>query len=322
VVLTTALLAACSGSPAPMPTSGAPGDAAASLIIEEHPIISADVDAPGHFEFLDHVPDEILARRAAWREFDPAQHASAMNEKLAPFGYRLVPEANTEWQDTFYDLYRGDEQLLSNLSYVWSVSVNESGTDFAFVAENAPNEKPLYLMIHNGTVQPLDWTRFVRSVTPVYLGDDLLTVEILDEPSGEYPYAVKRNGETIYTYTSSQPVAGSHPVVRLLAWEGHWILETFDGVIVDGESLSEQLGVDEIFHYIIFQGRPLFFFRKNRQIRISYDSETLPLTYDRVPHYWCCEASLFNIGSNEHMLWFYALKDETWFYVEMGVYDE
>jgi hypothetical protein len=318
VVLTTTLLAACGGPPAPTPTSGAP--AAASLTIEEHSIIAADVDAPGHLEFLDHVPDEVLARRATWREFDPEQRASAMNEKLAPFGYRLVAEPNTEWQDTFYDLYRGEELLLSDLWHVWPVTVNESGTDFVFVARNGPNKLPLNLLVHNGDVQELDWIRFVDGVTPVYLGDDLFSVEGIDNYGIQY--AVKRDDEIVYTYTASQQFAGSAPVVRLLAWEGHWILETFDGVIVDGESLSEQLGVDEIFHYIIFQGRPLFFFRKNRQIRISYDGEPLPLTYDRVPHYWCCEASMFNIGSNEHILWFYALKDETWFYVEIGVYDE
>ena len=108
----------------------------------------------------------------------------------------------------------------------------------------------------------------------------------------------------------------------LLALEGHWILETFDGVIVDGESLTERLGVDETFHYIILQGQPLFFFRKNGQIRISYGDETLPLTYDEVVYHQCCEPAAFNIGSNEHMLWFYALKEETLYYVEIGMYAE
>ena len=110
--------------------------------------------------------------------------------------------------------------------------------------------------------------------------------------------------------------------MRLLAWEGHWILETFAGVIMDGESLSKQLGVDETFHYVILQGRPLFFFKKNGQIRISYSGETLPLAYDEVVHHQCCEPAAFNIRSNEHMLWFYALKEGTWYYVEIGAYDE
>ena len=54
----------------------------------------------------------------------------------------------------------------------------------------------------------------------------------------------------------------------------------------------------------------------------AYGGEALPLTYDEVAHYPCCEPSVFNIESNEHMLWFYALKDGWWHYVEIGVYDE
>ena len=126
--------------------------------------------------------------------------------------------------------------------------------------------------------------------------------------------------EVVYTY-ASEPRADL-PVKRLVAWEGHWILETVEGVFTDGESLTEQLGVDEVFHCVIFQGQPLFFFEENRQVSISYGGETLPISYDRVPHYWCCEPATFNVKSNEHMLWFYALKDGWWHYVEIGVYGE
>jgi hypothetical protein len=37
--------------------------AVASLTIEEYPIVAAEVDSPGHFEFLDRMPDAVLARR-------------------------------------------------------------------------------------------------------------------------------------------------------------------------------------------------------------------------------------------------------------------
>ncbi|MDY7080265.1 MAG: tetratricopeptide repeat protein [Chloroflexota bacterium] len=298
------------------PSSGFAG----GLIVEEYPLVAAAVDSPGRFEFLDRIPDDVLARRAAWRGFDAEQRVNAMNEVLAPFSYRLVAEENAEWHCTFYDLYHEDELVRSDLSHVWPVAVNESGTDFACVAENAPNEMPLYLLIRNGSVQPLDWTRFVHGVVPVYLGDDLVTVESVDNYGMRY--AVKRGDEVVYTYTASKQFAGSPPVKRLAAWEGHWILETVEGTFVDGESLDEQLGVDEIFHYVIFQGRPLFFFERGGRVDISYGGETLPQTYDEVVHYQCCEPSVFNIESNEHMLWFYALKDGIWHYVEMGIYDE
>jgi len=291
---------------------------AGGLIVEEYPLVAADVDSPGHFEFLDRIPDDVLARREAWRGFDAEQRVSTLNETLSPFGYYLVAEKNAEWHRTFYDLYRGEELLLSDLNHIWPVAVNESGTDFAFVAENAPNEMPMYLLIRNGSVQPMDWTQFVHGVVPIYLGDDLLAVERLDNQ-----YAVKRGDETLYTYTPSRIYAGAPPVKRLQAWEGHWILETVEGVFMDGESLTKQLGVGEIFHYVIFQGQPLFFFEQKRgQVGISYGGETLSQTYDEVVHYQCCEPSVFNIGSNEHMLWFYALKGGIWHYVEIGIYDE
>ncbi len=294
------------------PSSGFAG----GLIVEEYPLVAADVDSPGRFEFLDRIPDDVLARREAWREPSPEQRIGAMNEKLIPLGYRLA------FEGLGYALYREEELIVSDLRQYLPhpVSVNESGTDFAFVAKNAPNEMPLHLLIRNGSVQPLDWTRFVHGVVPVYLGDDLVTVESVDNYGMQY--AVKRDDEVVYTYTASKQFAGSPPVKRLAAWEGHWILETVEGTFVDGESLNEQLGVDEVFHCVIFQGQPLFFFEEDRQVSISYGGETLPISYDRVPHYWCCEPATFNVKSNEHMLWFYALKDGIWHYVEIGVYDE
>ena len=37
--------------------SGTSSDAVAGLTIEEYPIVAADVDTPGHFEFLDRIPE-------------------------------------------------------------------------------------------------------------------------------------------------------------------------------------------------------------------------------------------------------------------------
>jgi len=46
----------------------------------------------------------------------------------------------------------------------------------------------------------------------------------------------------------------------------------------------------------------------------------LPYQYDEVVHYDCCEAAAFNVAGNERMVWFHALRDGIWYYVEMGVY--
>ena len=34
----------------------------------------------------------------------------------------------------------------------------------------------------------------------------------------------------------------------------------------------------------------------------------------------CCEPAAFNVAGNETMVWFHALRDGVWYYVEMGVY--
>ena len=313
ILLWAVLLTACAGSSAPMVTLGTPGDAVASLTIEEYPIVAADIAAPNRFEFLHCVPDDILARRERWRGFDAMRRVSAMNEKLAPFGCRLVAEENAKWHRVFYELYRGDELVLSDLSYVWPVTVSESGTDFAFVAANAPDKIPPYLLVRSEDVQALDPDHFTY-LPPVYLGNDLVTVEMRGNQ-----LVVKRGDEVVYTHRIRE-IRADLPVKRLLAWEGHWILEVAGEAIVDGESLNEQLGVDEIFHFIIFHGKPLFFFEEDGQVGISHGGEKLPLAYDEVVHYQCCEAAMFNVASNEHMIWFYALKGGMWHYVEIGIY--
>ncbi len=55
---------------------------------------------------------------------------------------------------------------------------------------------------------------------------------------------------------------------------------------------------------------------------ISYNGKTYSNTYDEVIHYKCCEPAAFNISNNENMVWFYALKNGFWYYVEAGIYDK
>ena len=52
-----------------------------------------------------------------------------------------------------------------------------------------------------------------------------------------------------------------------------------------------------------------------------YDGNIFHGMYEDVIHYKCCEPSLFNIRSNDNMVWFFALKDGYWYYVEAGIYD-
>ena len=74
-----------------------------------------------------------------------------------------------------------------------------------------------------------------------------------------------------------------------------------------------------------FQRMPTEVLHKRRSWReltidVSSRGEALPYQYDEVVHYDCCEAAAFNVAGNERMVWFHALRDGIWYYVEMGVY--
>jgi hypothetical protein len=151
------------------------------------------------------------------------------------------------------------------------------------------------------------------------VGDDLVAVDTGEQHER---YAVQRGNETVYEFTELI-VPGprvDNPVKGLWSWMGKWILEVDGQVIVNGESLEQELGYDEIFGWRLLNGQPFYFFRKENTIGVSYAGQVLPYQYDEVIHYRCCEPAAFNVVGNEAMVWFHALRDGMWYHVEMGVY--
>jgi len=56
-----------------------------------------------------------------------------------------------------------------------------------------------------------------------------------------------------------------------------------DGQVeVDGRSLNQELGYDEIFGWRLLEGKPFYFLRKDNRIGISYDGQAFPYQYDEV----------------------------------------
>jgi hypothetical protein len=131
---------------------------------------------------------------------------------------------------------------------------------------------------------------------------------------------VYSSGRAVYAMTVPWPWV-DEPVKGFWSWRGHWILEAEERVIVDGQSLNRALGYDAIFYWRLVQDRPFFFFHDGDTYGVSYDGQVLPYRYDGVVHYMCCEPATFNAAGNETMVWFHALRDGTWYYVEMGVYE-
>ncbi len=274
--------------------------------------MAQEVDSPGHLEYFERIPPKALQKRRAWREPKPEERVRGINQKLTSFGYRLVPREKPGWPYPLYDLYREDSLVRSDLLTVWPIAVNGTGSDFALLVEEFSGPT---ILVRREAVEQWDAARHAF-IPPTFVGDDLLVVETGEQ---HQQFAVRRGNETLYTFTVPGPRV-DNPVKGLWSWMGHWVLEVDGQVLVDGKSLNEELGYDEIFRWQLLGGRPFYFFEKDNHVGVSYGGQVLPYQYDEVVHYRCCEPAAFNVAGNETMVWFHALRDGMWYYVEMGVY--
>lgn len=205
--------------------------------------------------------------------------------------------------------------MQADLSTVWPISVNGTGDDFALLVEELNG--PTFLICQE-KIEEWDQGRHCYS-PPVFVGDDLVAVDTGEQHER---YAVQRGNETVYEFTEliGPGPRVDNPVKGLWSWMGKWILEVDGQVIVNGEGLEQELGYNEIFGWRLLNGQPFYFFRKENTIGVSYAGQVLPYQYDEVIHHRCCEPAAFNVVGNEAMVWFHALRDGLWYYVEMGVY--
>jgi hypothetical protein len=290
-----------------------------ALTVDEHAIVAAEVDGPGHFEYTDRLSADILARIEGLRSYSVEQELARANAALAPFGYRLEARFDAEWNRTFHDLYHesSQEPVLAGLSTVWPVSVNASGTDFSLAAENAPNVSPLYLQVQVGGVEA--WNADLNAfLPPAYVGDDLVRVTFTGFPT--LSYQVELGSRVVYSGTAVAQGAYM-PLRSLTTWDGHWVLEVNDRLIMDGQDLGESLGYDAAYGFSLIRGLPFYFFEQQGKVRISYNGQTLPNVYDQVFHNQCCERAIHNVETLGDVVLFHALWNGTWYLVEAGVYD-
>lgn len=278
------------------------------FIVEEYPIVAQEVDVPDHLEYLQRISPAILSRRQDWREPVPARMVATPNRILAAFGYHLEP-VPSESVPT-YRLYREDVLIQDGITHFWPVTVNERRDDFALPIEI---QYRTIKIVQRDTIQEWNPGPGVRTL-PVYYGDELITTR----QEGWEEIRVERGDEVLYKVQVEPTI--DNPVKGLWSWDGHWVLEVEGQVIIDGQSLNQELGHDEIFGWALIRGEPFYFFAQDGQVGLSYAGETLPHAYEDVVHYQCCEPAAFNPGNNESMVWFHALQDGIWHYVEAGVY--
>jgi hypothetical protein len=320
---TTATQAPMSGpEPAPaltvLPEGTGQDTGAQQLVIREWPIVAPEIDNPGHLEYDDRLGDEILARIKALRDQSAERSLALTNEALAPFGYRLESRFDDDWNRNFYDLYREDEAepLLPGLSPIWpafiNASVNASGTDFVLVAENAPNTNPWNLLVDSDGVQA--WDPLASGpFPPAYVSDALARITATGDLT--ITYQVELDGRAIYT--GAAIAYGAYmPLRSFTTWDGHWVLEVDDHLIMDGQDIGQTLGYDAAFGFAQIGGQPFYFFEQNGLVGISYGGQVLPNLYEQVFHNRCCEAAIHNVEAGPEAVWFHALRDGVWYWVE------
>lgn len=280
-----------------------------ALTVEEYAVVEASADSPTHFEFSERIPDEVFQKRTAWRGGFQERRFSGNNALLETFGYSLNAIEGSEME--LYELYRENKLLLDEITEFWPVSVSDSRNDFALVVGILNGG---YRLVRKDVLG--DWDLGASLfIPPVFSGDHLLTVRWDGELS---QVQVRQGDQTIFSFASV--FLTSSPVNGLWSWQNHWLLEVDGFLIQDGENLNEQLGFEEIFGWQLLNGKPFYYFRKGPRVGISYDGQVLPVYYEDVVHYRCCEPAAFNNAGNEEMVWFYGLRDGVWNYVEIGAY--
>ena len=306
------LLTGCTSSGKPTGSPDRVNPDISSFLIEEHEICSASVDTPDHFEFKQRIPDDVLALREKWREPGEEARLKSPNTVLQSFGFSLRPHPEDpvySWQ-----VMQGDAVLVDNVTFFWTPTVREDGADFAFPVENDHGKR---LLVSTSGVEPLGET-YAFTTMPVYAGDDLLHAEFRDEQ-----VVVMRGDEAVFSTRVKEDTAVSSPLKSFWSWQGGWVLEVPYEVFIVGENINQQLGFGQIFNWRLLDGEPFFFFvdhQRDGMVGMAYAGQVMNERYDEVIHYRCCEPGAFNVNSNEHMVWFYALRDGIWYYVEAGLF--
>jgi hypothetical protein len=210
----------------------------------------------------------------------------------------------------------------------------------AYALEGSPQVEPLAFEPVQGTAQEIlqkrgaERERRVKRVwktsgemSAAFREGRLVATEIYTNTDEGQVGAVQvtYGGSVLYTV----PLGLASPVDKLRGlWvhEGHWYLEVADWqgqgqIIRDGTSLNEGHGYEETFGFQVLYGRPFWFFRREGQVGVSFDSQETLLGFDHVPHNGCCSIAELNPVQAENMVAFFGLRDGTWHYVEVGVYE-
>jgi hypothetical protein len=329
IVLLTGLLLSCLAGilPAASAQTGSAGLAAKAgkpaLVVEEYKVVSRDVDTPDHVEFNRRLSPAALGKQQKLKTVE--EEIEQINSELRPFGYRFQARPG---KSQVYDFYRHDSLAISCIGSISGFKLNETGDKFLFGAWQGCRLKPPLgrsLFVYNGRIE--ESQEFPYAALPIFVGDTLVTVYKLKpvsphgKPCGPHEFVVKKTGEPVFHFSGNDCTIDDF-INLFFALGQDRVLELRDTVIVNGVDLGKQRGYTKVFFYQELAGKPFFFFEQNKKIHISYGGEELPYVYDEVIYNKCCEPGGFNPRKSDDMVVFYALRNDYWYYVKAGIYDQ
>jgi len=295
------------------------------LIIEEHelkyyPDISTDTL---RFEVKTGSTEDVLAKHKTYRDYD-GQLLEYNNKLLQPFGYRIeLTQKQSFGVSALYSIYKDNQIHVEKPIFGFSpVSVSESKNKFAMNIDLSDGN----YMLTDGklTKNYPDMSGIYHY--PIFVGDDLLG-ETHEENQPQFVL-----GETVVYSNSLDDNTVTIPA-KLGPWgyDGHWALELphqknnngnweyFGDIIQDGKSVNESFGYEQSFGFATLNDEPFYFYQKDGKIGVSFGRKEINTSYDEILHYLCCSAGLLNVGRSLNMVWFFARRNNTWYYVETYV---
>jgi hypothetical protein len=291
-----------------------------NLVVEEHRIVSEKTNTPNHYEFRKRIPANVLAKREKWR----VDHSDRVEKQLKKYGYELRRRDTNH--GTFDDLYIKQfyfkrKLVLADIREVGQFSTNGNHSHYLFVFDTIDKR----FMLRDGKLSTIEEPMLSQ---PILVKDSIMTISPKpltsigspDNATSYYAFTVKKDGKKVCDVSYRSKLLDDD-VRSFFSYDDDWVLEYSEHVLINGVDIGKKNGYLKVFGYGIIGNKPFYFFENKGKVYISYDGKILPYEYDKVIHYQCCEAANFNVRWNSKMVWFFALKDGFWHYVEAGVYN-
>jgi hypothetical protein len=148
----------------------------------------------------------------------------------------------------------------------------------------------------------------------VFLGDNL--IHKIPIGNGSPVEAI----QGLWTYDQNWVVETAYVISTYNPETNEETFKVTGQVVINGEMLNDLDRLDETFGFQTMHGRPFYFYKQNGKINISYDDQAVIVGYDAIPHYGCCTGAVLNPRPAKDMVSFFAQKNGTWYYVEVGVF--